>query len=157
MQPLAWVGTYGYGLVTVLLASLPATLLLVKGRRRWRGPVLAAAGTVLLVAMGALRLALVVPPADTGIRLRLVQADIPQDLKWDADKEALWLRRHVELSERPATPPPDLVIWPESAVPYPLEQEPDRPRLRREGGTGRRLSAHRRRPLRPRRQASNRQ
>ncbi len=124
MQPLAWIGTYGYGLVTVLLASLPATLLLMKGRRRWRGPALAAAGTVLLVALGGLRLALVVPPADTGIRLRLVQADIPQDLKWDAGKEALWLRRHVELSERPATAPPDLVIWPESAVPYPLEQEP---------------------------------
>jgi apolipoprotein N-acyltransferase len=124
MQPLAWLGTYGYGLVTVLLASLPATLLQDHGRRRWHGPVLAAAGTGLLVVLGVLRLALVVPPPDTGLELRLVQADIPQDLKWDSDKQALWLRRHVELSVRPAAVPPDLVIWPESAVPYPLEQDP---------------------------------
>ncbi len=125
LQPLAWIGTYGLGLVTVLLASLPATLLLRAGPDRWRGPVMAALGLGLLVGGGALRLALLVPPPDTGLRLRLVQGDIPQDLKWDPLKQAQWLRRHVELSERPAAAPLDLVIWPESAVPYPLERDPE--------------------------------
>lgn len=125
LQPLAWIGTYGLGVVTVLLAGLPATLLLRAGPGRWRGPVIAALGLGLLIGAGALRLSLVVPPPDTSLRLRLVQADIPQDLKWDPQKQAQWLRRHVQLSERPSAAPLDVVIWPESAVPYPMETDPD--------------------------------
>jgi apolipoprotein N-acyltransferase len=36
-----------------------------------------------------------------------------------------WLRRHAELSLQPGDPPPKVVVWPESAVPYEIEREPE--------------------------------
>src|SRR5690606_27903198 len=64
-----------------------------------------------------------------GVRLRLVQPSIPQELKWRADQRAAHLRLLAELSASPGPAPPTLIIWPETAVPYLLAAGP---RLRRE-------------------------
>jgi apolipoprotein N-acyltransferase len=57
------------------------------------------------------------------VHLRLVQADIPQHLKWDLEKEIGWFRRHLDLSRQPAAEPPDALVWPESAVAFSLEAD----------------------------------
>jgi apolipoprotein N-acyltransferase len=56
------------------------------------------------------------------VRAALVQASIPQDLKWDRALTQRHFDAHVELSRLAAAGGPlDLIVWPESAVPVALE------------------------------------
>ena len=53
-----------------------------------------------------------------GVRLRLVQANIPQRQKWQPQLRAGHLQRHIALSRQASANPPTHVIWPEAAVPF---------------------------------------
>ncbi len=58
-------------------------------------------------------------------RAVLVQASIPQDLKWDRDLARRNFEAHLELSRLgAASGPVDLIVWSESAVPVFLEADP---------------------------------
>jgi apolipoprotein N-acyltransferase len=57
-------------------------------------------------------------PVPPGIPLRLVQANVPQALKWDPAHVDEFYLRHLELTARPAETAPAVVIWPESAAPF---------------------------------------
>lgn len=122
LQLAALTGIYGLSLVTALAACLPAA--------RSRGAVAAAVALLALVwAGGAVRLA-GAPAADDpalhveGVVLRLVQANIPQYEKWAGLNPRAHLMRHLELSARPAPgAPPTHVLWPETAVPYLLNED----------------------------------
>lgn len=122
LQGVAWLGSYGLGLVTVAAAGLTARCL-EPGRRRWTGLVAPVVLVAALLGGGAYRLAAAGEPALTPVRLRLVQGDIPQHLKWDLDKEIGWFRRHLDLSREPGAGPPDALVWPESAVAFSLEAD----------------------------------
>jgi apolipoprotein N-acyltransferase len=125
LQSVAFLGTYGLSLVTVAAAGLTAPLFL-PGRLRWRAPCVAASALVLAVlGAGALRLAWGSEVPDTSVRLRVVQANIAQHHKWDRAKRLQWFQHHIELSATPATPPPQIVVWPESAVPYDIDNQPE--------------------------------
>ncbi|MCK8465383.1 apolipoprotein N-acyltransferase [Aliiroseovarius sp. S1339] len=63
-------------------------------------------------------------PADRDVILRLVQPNAPQHLKWDRRYAFDFVRRQIEFTAAdpaPGQPRPDLVIWPETAVPTLLE------------------------------------
>ncbi|MDX6749261.1 apolipoprotein N-acyltransferase [Geminicoccaceae bacterium 1502E] len=124
LQPAAWIGGYGLSFLTVLLACLPATLLLEGGQGRRQGVVLAGLLLALWLGAGGTRLLLASPDGPPGPALRIVQGAIEQHHKWDPDKRAAWFRRHLELSAAPSPLPLQIVIWPESAVPYLLAREP---------------------------------
>jgi len=124
LQPAAWIGSPGLTFWTAAIAILPGAALLVPGSRPPEGPAAAALLLLALAAGGAVRLALLEPEPAPGARIRIVQANIEQHHKWDPDKRAAWFRRHLELSAEPAEGPVDLVVWPESAVPYQIEREP---------------------------------
>jgi apolipoprotein N-acyltransferase len=66
--------------------------------------------------------------------LRLVQPNAEQGLKWDPDQARLFFDR--QLSFTAAGSRPDLVIWPETAVPYLLEENPVVGELIAEAGRG---------------------
>lgn len=127
LQLVSVVGVYGLGLLTVAVAALPAAL---ADRSVPRTRTLAALACGLGVfasvgAWGAWRLG-ADPGTVAGVRLRLVQPDIDQRLKWDpAERERNFLT-HLALSRRPAADPPTVVVWAETAVPYFLEHDPDR-------------------------------
>lgn len=121
-QSAAWIGAIGLSALTLGLAALPTLL--------WRpmtprpggvvpGVALAAALTGALWAGGLTRLAAPLPP-DQPTRLRIVQPNAAQHLKWDPDYSALFFRRLLDLSAEPG--PRDLVIWPETAVNFLLDQ-----------------------------------
>ena len=119
-QTAAWAGSYGLGLLTVLVAALPVAAL-VSGRRERIGAL------ALLVALasaawtlGALRLR--ETPADTATRVRIVQPNVPQREKWDADLRARNVVRLLDLSAAPGAF--DLLLWPETAYPGYIEEEP---------------------------------
>lgn len=78
-------------------------------------------------AWGAVRLA-GPEPAAPGVALRLVQPNAEQTLKWDPGHAQTFLNRLIDETAAPPAPGaarPDLVIWPETALPYLLETSPD--------------------------------
>jgi apolipoprotein N-acyltransferase len=128
LQSVAAVGIYGLSLLTVLAGSLWALLGVpspapISAIRRCAPAI--GAGLLLLgpAAAGGVRLAQS-PPADTAIRLRIVQPSIPQNLKWDPAAAAANFRRLIALSAAPLPHPTAAILWPEAAVPFFLAREP---------------------------------
>lgn len=111
---LAWIGPHGLGLVTLFLAALPAVLL--PRQALLTAPLAAAVPLILLAVLPGP--AQIEAAADAPI-LRLVQPNAPQEEKWQADKWQSFFWRQVEATR--AEGDPDLVIWPETAIPSLLE------------------------------------
>ena len=97
--------------------------------------VLAAAGGAW--AWGQARLA-APGPADQALRVRLVQPNAPQALKWDRHFAEMFYYRHLELTAAPAADgrAPDLVIWSETAVPFYLDNPMDGLRMAADAAGG---------------------
>lgn len=114
--------------VAALLPMYPLTLmtlLLAASAALWRQyRVLAAGVLAVLLALhgyGFWRLH-DAPPFEPGVSVRVVQASIPQRLKWDPAHLAESLRAHVAHSlSGQGEQAPDLLIWPESAFPYAID------------------------------------
>lgn len=112
-QGAAVFGAYGMTLMTVAIGAAPVVLFDAGGWRRKAAPlVLAAAALALLWGGGAARLADAREP-DTALRLRVVQPGLNEQ------QEDLGLRitRFARLTAWPAARRPDVVIWPEGAIP----------------------------------------
>jgi apolipoprotein N-acyltransferase len=124
IQNAAWIGIYGVTVLALLAPSL-ASLLGSRavsartGRRAGLGIVAVAA------AAGFMRYPNAPTPSVPGVRLRLVQPSIEQNLKWVDGRYQDNLRRHIKLSLEPAATTPNLIIWPESAEPYQLDNYPE--------------------------------
>lgn len=117
-QPAAWIGVHGLTLLTLLLAAAPSLA------RRALVPTLA-----LLVAwagFGVWRLDQP-RPAAPDLDVVLVQGDIPQGRKWDQAFVNDSFNRYLSLTAEgvaDAGPTPSVVVWPETASPFPLENVP---------------------------------
>jgi apolipoprotein N-acyltransferase len=114
-QSAALVGAYGLTWITLAIAAAPAAWR--EGRGGRVAVASAVAGLAGLYGYGALALnrpLLQEPP----VSVRIVQADIKQDAKWDAARFAQIVQAYVSLTAKPyAGKPADLVIWPEGALP----------------------------------------
>lgn len=123
LQGVAFLGIFGVSLLTLVLAALPALL-----AQPGRVPlVMVSAGSMLVVLWwigGSARLAAAGEESVPGVRLRLVQANISQQMKWKDAERLQNLEAHVALSTAPAALRPTHVIWPETAVPYLLDSDP---------------------------------
>jgi apolipoprotein N-acyltransferase len=116
-QVAAVVGAYGLTWITLAVAAAPAVW---RDGRRGRIAVGAAlAGLVVLFAGGWLLRAAPTPAAgQPPATVRIVQADIPQESKWDEKRFAQIVQAYVSLTARPyAGTPADIVVWPEGALP----------------------------------------
>lgn len=122
MQVAAAAGVWGLGLLTVAIAAMPSTLARpAAGLRRW-GPSIGAAAVLAAMAGGGLaRLPQGPAPSVPDIRLRLVQPDIPQSLKWDPAEREKNLLRTMTLTRAPGFETRTHVIWPETASPFALD------------------------------------
>ncbi|MBI4185177.1 MAG: apolipoprotein N-acyltransferase [Proteobacteria bacterium] len=125
IQFAALAGAYGLSLVTVAVAAVPALVASpagagprAGGRSAPAAAALAAGALAALWAGGALRLAAAEGGDVAGVRLRVVQGNIPQDHKWKAALRELHFRTYLALTAEPSSAPPTLVIWPETAAPY---------------------------------------
>ncbi|MGH6962070.1 MAG: apolipoprotein N-acyltransferase, partial [Dongiaceae bacterium] len=130
---------WGLSLVTVAVAGLPALFADWHGEPSARRPApprvaatAAAAGLLVLAAVwagGSLRLAAAGPVAGQAsvpdVRLRLVQAAIDPAVKGNVDARAAILELQLRLTrESPGFDSISHVIWPETAVLFLLEREP---------------------------------
>jgi len=113
----AIVGVYGAAFLPALLA-VSLVIVLQFNNYRWGLAAGILAGVCLFAAPAPYR-------ADGAAhRVALIQADIPQKLKWNADFLNETMHRYVRLSEQ-ASKKSDLIIWPEVAVPLFLERSPE--------------------------------
>lgn len=112
----ALIGVFGVSFITALLAGVLA--LGFKSTRKSRFALLFAS----LFALGWLAgQAPWTKPADAGIRTAIIQAAVPQELKWRPEHKQASLERYLSL-----TAPfwdYDLIIWPETAIPAYLHEE----------------------------------
>ncbi len=120
-------GIWGLTVVTLVLACAPAAL--ADGRKSDRTlPRLAPLLASVIVfaggwAWGADRITR--PPAPTAVSARLVDIGIPQADKWLPENGARTLQRFLELTGPDSETAPQIVVWPESALPVALLQMPD--------------------------------
>lgn len=113
---LGWIGPIGLDFAT-LAAVVPLGLALTARSARGMLAILPAA-LALMVGLAADRAR---PEVEsTGRVVRIVQPNIPQDEKWDRDQMAAHFQRQVDYTA--AEPHPDLVVWPETAVPVLLDE-----------------------------------
>lgn len=118
-QIAALVGAYGLTWITL---AIPASLFVAfegpRGRLMGIGAVAAVAS---LYAFGAARLAGAAPADPRAPWIRIVQADVKQESKYDARLFTSIVTRYVALTARPGPRLPDIVIWPEGAIPAAME------------------------------------
>lgn len=120
MQAAALIGPAGLSLVTLLAVALPvAGSGLARRMLLTLGAVALVAGTW---AGGMVRLAAPEAQRDPAIRVRLVQPDADQHLKWRDDMWRVFLVRMLTATAAPAEVPLDLIVWPETAVPFLLDR-----------------------------------
>lgn len=117
IQPAAWISVHGLTLATVLLVSLPRL-----GRSGW---IAACAGVALWAGSGTYRLS---QPQAAGpdLAVVLVQGNIPQGEKWSRARAVEIFGRYLDMSARgvrEAGDVPAVVIWPETASPFMLEND----------------------------------
>ena len=129
LQSSALIGLYGLNVVAVIVFAAPATLFPASdsGRR----PVFPVLFSLLLVGLlglyGFLRLSNAERSFVDGVDLRIVQPSIAQKDKWDPAHRERIFSSYLELSGDPSLGPmgPEtILIWPESAFPFFLTQEP---------------------------------
>ncbi len=135
MQSAALVGLWGLTLVAFVVFAAPALLVADDAGEVPRGSKAFVAGAALIliahVTFGAFRLAGAPDVAFDGIHVRIVQPAIPQNEKWVEDNADAILIRLFELSDAGFAPTDrrienfDIVVWPESAFPFYLEERPD--------------------------------
>lgn len=118
LQTASVVGVYGLGLLTVLIFTTPFF-------QHWVKPTLVAVmGLGLLYAFGAWRLYDGQTHSVWGVKLRLVQPDVPCTLKWDPEQARNNTNKLIRLS-RENNEQVTHIIWPESAVTFLLNYHHD--------------------------------
>ena len=130
MQLAALFGVYALSLIAVLLFASPASFFAPRGSGlagRWPSAALAAlmlAALGLGFVWGGQRLASA-EVADAGVRLRIVQANVDQADKWRPENSEEIFLGYLDLTRSGGLDGIDLVVWPETAVPFLLADAPD--------------------------------
>lgn len=107
-------GVYGVSFLILLVNIAVADFLM--DRKKYRG--LIAAGLLLSLALGYGFIQLREPQGTDGMEVSLIQGNIEQDKKWDPLYQADVIAVYKRLTREALTRNPDLIIWPETAVPF---------------------------------------
>lgn len=121
IQMVSVIGPYGLSLLLLLLGFLPVIF-----AQKWILGALISLTT--LAGMAGFGLA---RQAETPLRnsnetvVRVVQPNAEQHLKWQPDMMRIFFERQLNYSALQTEKLPDLVIWPETALPFPLGRDPE--------------------------------
>lgn len=125
-QIAAITGIYGLSLLTVLTLATPAALADAGPFPQRAAPALVAAlGLGLMWGAGAQRLGQNPPAAAGEVVVRVADSGMSQEEKWRAGNEYNVFSRYLDLIDEPGPTQADIIIWPESAVPVLLLEQPD--------------------------------
>ncbi len=130
IQVAEWTGAYGVSFLLALANLALAAVLWRVAAGASRGGALGRAAAVavligLVIGWGGWRRAEIAGrmAAATPLRVAIVQANIPQDVKWNPEFVVTSLARHLAYTRDAAEDHPDLVVWPEAAVTFFFQDE----------------------------------
>ena len=108
-------GVYGVSFLIVLVNAALAELIMDK--KKYPGLVIALAVILFVLGYGSVKLQL---PGQqrAGIKISVMQGNIEQDKKWDPAYQAETMAVYKKLTREALKEQPDLVIWPETSVPF---------------------------------------
>jgi apolipoprotein N-acyltransferase len=132
-QASALIGVWGLTFLSIAILASPATLVdeHTDTRHPWLPLLLSCLVLTALAIYGAARLAFMPTDFVDGVRLRIMQPNLPQDDKFNYAGKQKIMSHYITLSNRSAGPQSAGVgdathlIWPESAFPFFLAHEPD--------------------------------
>jgi apolipoprotein N-acyltransferase len=131
-QSAALMGIWGLTFLAVALYASPAVLsdAHTGDKRPWLVPALGLVVLAGLALHGTLRLTAMPTSYVEGVRLRIMQPNLPQDDKFNYSQRQQVMGRYLALSDRASGPRASGIkdvthlIWPESAFPFFLTREP---------------------------------
>jgi apolipoprotein N-acyltransferase len=126
MQSVSVTGMVGMNALAVFAFALPA--LLATRRHLVVGGTLLVALVAAHVGFGYLRLTQAVEPAPKSLDVRIVQPNVDLSEKWDASVRDRIFSGMLALSSKAPEPghrKPQLIIWPETSVPFLFTERPD--------------------------------
>jgi apolipoprotein N-acyltransferase len=132
-QGAALIGIWGLTFLAVAVYASPAVLAddVADTKRPWAVLASSAALLIALTTFGTVRLMRTPTQYREGIRLRVMQPNLPQDAKFNYSQKQQVMSRYLTVSDRPTEAESaglhnvTLLIWPESAFPFFLTREPD--------------------------------
>jgi apolipoprotein N-acyltransferase len=132
-QTASMIGLWGLTLITLVTLASPATLAdpPEATKRPWLMPAISVVLLLALAGVGLHRLTTTDAATVTGVRLRIMQPNLPQDEKFKPSAKQKVLDLYKSVSDRATGPDARGVrdvthlIWPESAFPFFLERDAD--------------------------------
>jgi apolipoprotein N-acyltransferase len=132
-QTASLIGLWGLTFLSVAIFASPAVLIdgISRGRRPWIAPAMALLLLVIMGVYGIVRLALQPTRQVAGVKLRIMQPNLPQDARFNYAAKAEVMQKYLNLSDRATGPQStgvrdvSILIWPESAFPFFLTREAD--------------------------------
>jgi apolipoprotein N-acyltransferase len=132
-QSAALIGIWGLTFMAVAIFASPAVLVdeRTDTRRPWLAPLCAVLVLAACAAYGVVRLNQTPTGFISGVRLRIMQPNLPQDAKFNYGAKQQVMSRYLTLSDRATGPATTGIrdvthlIWPESAFPFFIAREPD--------------------------------
>jgi apolipoprotein N-acyltransferase len=132
-QTASLIGLWGLTFLSVAIFASPAVLIdgASRGRKPWIAPAMALLLLVVMGIYGVVRLALQPTRQVAGVKLRIMQPNLPQDARFNYSAKAEVMQKYLSLSDRATGPQStgvrdvNILIWPESAFPFFLTREAD--------------------------------
>src|SRR5713226_3262754 len=132
-QTASLIGLWGLTFLSVAIFASPAGLIdgSSRGRKPWIAPVMALSLLVAMGIFGAVRLGLQPTATVANVKLRIMQPDLQQDVRFNYSAKAEVMQKYLTLSDRASGPQStgvrdvSILIWPESAFPFFLTREAD--------------------------------
>ncbi len=113
-------GAYG---VSFLLVVVNVGIFYILNRRYKTGVLCSLFAVLLALGYGQFRLSQ--PAGGEGLKVAVVQGNIPQTVKWNPQARDYILEKYSLLTGLAALQEPEIIIWPETSVPGYLEDEPE--------------------------------
>jgi apolipoprotein N-acyltransferase len=132
-QTASLIGIWGLTFLSVAIFASPAVLIDANSRGRMprTAPIAALLALIALAVFGAVRLSLEPTRMVADVKLRIMQPNLQQDVKFNYSAKAAVMQKYLALSDRASGPQSTgvrdatILIWPESAFPFFLTREPD--------------------------------
>lgn len=127
------IGLWGLTFLSVAIFASPAVLIdgRSRGRRPWIAPVVALALLIAMGIFGGIRLGLQPTTMVAKVKLRIMQPNLQQDVRFNYAAKPEVMQKYLTLSDRASGPQStgvrdaSILIWPESAFPFFLTREAD--------------------------------
>jgi apolipoprotein N-acyltransferase len=132
-QTASLIGLWGMTFASVAIFASPAVLIDAgsPGRRPWVAPLMALALLVAMGIFGVVRLNQQPTTTVAKVKLRIMQPNLQQDVKFNYAAKPEVMQKYLTLSDRASGPQStgvrdaSILIWPESAFPFFLTREAD--------------------------------